>query len=322
MLPYFTMVSFKLGPLTIYIWGLCVAIGFLAGIFTAYFVCKSPSFSPFNKGGLRGISPFVKGGGKGDFNKIFNLSVLLLIFGMLGARIFWWFEHLGEVKSFFDFINISNGGLSSLGGFIFAGIVLTLGLREPSGLPKPIKWKYLDILAISFIPIWFFSRLGCFLIHDHIGRFSNFFLAVKFPGGARFDSAFLEIILMVLIGIYFIFKIRKNAQIPLAPQEAGLIPLTAFGGTPPGAVALKKGETERDFENRDSEPRGGSYALSLVLIYSFFRFFLDFLRAFDLPFSDPRYFGLTLAQWGMAALFILGAILTILYRRGKIKLAA
>lgn len=40
-------------------------------------------------------------------------------------------------------------------------------------------------------------------------------------------------------------------------------------------------------------------------LYSIARFFLDFLRAEDLPQSDIRYLSLTPAQWGMAVLFLL-----------------
>jgi phosphatidylglycerol:prolipoprotein diacylglycerol transferase len=264
MLPYFSVVSFKLGPLTIFVWGFCVSLGFLAGILTAYFVCKKPPHSPpispqAKQGELEGV----------DFNKIFNLSILLLIFGLLGARFFWWLEHLNEVNSFLDFINIRGGGLSSLGGFIFAGVVLVIiwGLTKPYklvGLRKPFSFlKYLDILAIGFVPLWIFSRLGCFLIHDHPGQLSNFFLAINFPDGARFDMAFLEIILMILIGVSFLVWKPKKC---------------------------------------------GGYAVRIILIYSFVRFFLDFLRATDIPGSDPRYFGLTLAQYGMAVLFIAAAL--------------
>jgi phosphatidylglycerol---prolipoprotein diacylglyceryl transferase len=50
--------------------------------------------------------------------------------------------------------------------------------------------------------------------------------------------------------------------------------------------------------------------------YAVARFFLDFLRARDLPESDVRYFALTPAQWGMLLLFV---GLTVLFICGKIK---
>ena len=41
------------------------------------------------------------------------------------------------------------------------------------------------------------------------------------------------------------------------------------------------------------------------------RFALDFLRATDLPGADPRYFGLTPAQYGSVACFGAGVALSV-----------
>lgn len=62
--------------------------------------------------------------------------------------------------------------------------------------------------------------------------------------------------------------------------------------------------------------RWGRVAGYSVATYAVARFFLDFLRATDLPDSDIRYSGLTPAQWGMAFLFL---ALTFLSVYGKIK---
>lgn len=51
-------------------------------------------------------------------------------------------------------------------------------------------------------------------------------------------------------------------------------------------------------------------------LYSFIRFFMDFLRAQDLLMADVRYAGLTPAQWGMALLFV---TLTSWLMRAKIQ---
>lgn len=45
----------------------------------------------------------------------------------------------------------------------------------------------------------------------------------------------------------------------------------------------------------------------LALLYSAGRFFLDFLRATDIPYADARYLGLTPAQYVCVALFVYGA---------------
>ncbi len=257
---------------------------------TAYFVCKKWRL---------------------DFNKIFNFSILFLIGGVFGGRLFWWLEHLGEVRSFVDFIYIRNGGLSSLGGFALAGMILFLVLRSLGAG----GWRYHDVLAIAFIPTWIFSRLGCFLIHDHPGRLSNFFLAINFPAGARFDAAFLEIILMILIGVLFLIIGFKKNVIPAKVYDPWVRPNRA--GIHDSHSEFISGSEQIPKQVRNDKMKAGSFALFLILIYSFSRFFLDFLRATDLPNSDPRYLGLTLAQYGMIMFFAGGLIFLSRYVKLK-----
>lgn len=59
---------------------------------------------------------------------------------------------------------------------------------------------------------------------------------------------------------------------------------------------------------RKERVRGYFFALVLV-VYSTFRFLLDFLRAADLPDSNPRYWGLTFPQYGSIALVLWGLYL-------------
>lgn len=61
--------------------------------------------------------------------------------------------------------------------------------------------------------------------------------------------------------------------------------------------------------------RNGFYVLVLIFVYSIPRFFLDFLRAEDLPASDTRYLGLTPAQYAMIVLVGIGALIFTRYKR-------
>lgn len=67
------------------------------------------------------------------------------------------------------------------------------------------------------------------------------------------------------------------------------------------AAALHLGAARR--------PRAGMLAGTACLVYAAARFFLDFLRATDLPRSDARYLGLTPAQYGAVVLAGFGAYL-------------
>ncbi|MEK7508563.1 MAG: prolipoprotein diacylglyceryl transferase [Patescibacteria group bacterium] len=60
----------------------------------------------------------------------------------------------------------------------------------------------------------------------------------------------------------------------------------------------------------------GFYSVFLLFWYGLTRFFLDFLRATDLIGSDPRFIGLTLAQWGSLILIILGFFI---WKKFKVK---
>jgi phosphatidylglycerol:prolipoprotein diacylglycerol transferase len=59
----------------------------------------------------------------------------------------------------------------------------------------------------------------------------------------------------------------------------------------------------------------GLYVTLLTLLYAPVRFGLDFLRATDVPEPDPRYFGLTPAQWGCMLVLLAGVGLAIWTRR-------
>ncbi|HEY3356733.1 MAG TPA: prolipoprotein diacylglyceryl transferase family protein [Polyangia bacterium] len=53
----------------------------------------------------------------------------------------------------------------------------------------------------------------------------------------------------------------------------------------------------------------GTLVGTMAVLYGLARFGLDFLRATDLRYNDPRYFGLTPAQYGCLALVALGSVL-------------
>ena len=126
---------------------------------------------------------------------------------------------------------------------------------------------YADVIVFAFMHIWFFGRLGCTTAHDHPGHLSQFWLAVKFPNGPRHDLGFYEFLLCFL-WIPMIHWLGRKKQV-------------------------------------DDPPRG-TLLHAMLVAYSVPRFFLDFLRAYDLAYSDVRYFGLTPAQYACIACTLIG----------------
>ncbi|MBK8090824.1 MAG: prolipoprotein diacylglyceryl transferase [Verrucomicrobiaceae bacterium] len=118
---------------------------------------------------------------------------------------------------------------------------------------------YADVCVFTFFHVWFFGRLGCTTAHDHPGCPSQFWLAVKFPDTPRHDLGLYEWLLCFL-WLPLVHWLGRKERI---------------ASSPPGTL------------------------LHIMLIaYAVPRFFLDFLRATDLPSCDVRYGGLTPAQYG------------------------
>jgi phosphatidylglycerol:prolipoprotein diacylglycerol transferase len=59
----------------------------------------------------------------------------------------------------------------------------------------------------------------------------------------------------------------------------------------------------------------GTYAVVVSLLYAPARFAMDFLRIEGTPGADPRYLGLTPAQWLCIVLFVFGLVLLHHVRR-------
>lgn len=160
-------------------------------------------------------------------------------------------------------------GMSSFGGL--AGALLGLGayywrVRRP--------WlATADLLSEALVVGWVFGRLGCTLVHDHVGRLSDSMLAVTFPDGARLDLGLVEWLYTVAV---------------LVPALGVLVRRRRAAGT---SVVV------------------------LALLYAPFRFVADFLRQTDLPGPDPRWLGLTAAQYG--CLVLAGIAVAMLLRPGR-----
>ncbi len=137
---------------------------------------------------------------------------------------------------------------------------------------KQLLSPYLDALALGTAPGWAVARVGCFLVHDHPGVLTQFPLAVRYPL-FPYGGPRHD------LGLY------------------DLLVLLALTGLLYGLGRLK--------------PKQGTLMGVLAVGYSACRFFLDFLRASDLPGSDRRYGGLTPAQVVVVGLFAVGVWLLV-----------
>ncbi|MFN2377197.1 MAG: prolipoprotein diacylglyceryl transferase [Candidatus Binatia bacterium] len=165
------------------------------------------------------------------------------------------------------FLKIQDG-ISSFGGFFGALVGVAFYFHR---LGKA-WWVHADILVQGLVVGWIFGRLGCALTSDHVGHLSNFALAFSYPGGPRHNVGFYELLYTALVLLPALLLLRT--------QETG--------------------DRYRFFGERSLRP--GIYVAVMSAFYAPARFALDFLRAADLPNSDPRVLGLTGAQYFCIAL--------------------
>lgn len=241
MIPYFQLISFKIGFITVQVWGLMVSLGIIAALIFIYFLAK--------KIGLA-------------YKRIPDLGFWVILAALIGGRVFY---VLGEASYFFqnplNIFKIWEGGMSISGGFVFAALAGWLYCKKN----KLNFWEYLNVCLFG-LPLGLgIGRLGCFFIFDHPGTKTNFFLGEEYIDGI----------------------IRHNHGLYLSLESFILFFLFLF-------IYYR-----RDAINRVST---GIYAIIFLIGDGLARFILDFYRI-----MDPRFFGLTIAQY-LAVLMIAGGV--------------
>jgi phosphatidylglycerol:prolipoprotein diacylglycerol transferase len=120
------------------------------------------------------------------------------------------------------------------------------------------RLRYADAALVAVVVLLTFGRAGCASVHDHVGVSSSSWLAVDFPAG-------------------------NPAGVVGPHYDLGLLELGVLGVLLAATVLLLR------------RPRRPGWIVGVVAIgYAVPRFWLDYLRRQD---SDPRYGGLTPAQW-------------------------
>lgn len=294
MLPYIRVPDLKLGPLTLHPFGMLVATGVLLG--SALAVRRARKF------GL-------------DVDKLNSFIAWMLVAGFAGGHVLdVLFYHPEEIARFegghFEWVRPWSllfiwESLSSFGGFIggVVGIVLwkyyeivprlriagfTLSWFKRRKEVQPIL-PFTDIILSVFPVSWIFGRSGCSVAHDHPGALAEpgAFLSVGYPAQ--------------MLGPPEHFELYEG---PVARYDLGLMELL-FTICLAGLIALT-------WKKRLAT---GTYVAVVSLAYAPVRFMMDFLRRTDGNAADPRYGGLTPAQWACLALFLFG-VATALYVRG------
>ena len=149
-------VLFRIGSFEVMSFGLMVAVGALAGIWIFGRELR-----------LRGLP-----------RDAVNGAIAGLIVGLIGAKLLYVGEHLGE-DPFFSLL-LSRGGLSWFGG-LFGGVAGALGyFRWRRWALLPLVSAATPALAAGHL----LGRIGCFLVGDDYGRPTSLPWGVAFPEGS------------------------------------------------------------------------------------------------------------------------------------------
>jgi len=188
----------KIGPLTIYSYGMMVAIAFLLGIFIARLEAKRFKINP---------------------ELIYDFGFYLVIGSILGARLYYtlFFNLRGFLEEPLSIFKIWQGGIS-IHGAILGGIITGLVFSKAR---KINFWQLADLISPSIILGQAIGRIGCFLNGCCFGVPAKSLFGIKFPKGSLADIAYggLKVhptqiyeLMLNLIGFLVLWSVRKKIR--------------------------------------------------------------------------------------------------------------
>jgi phosphatidylglycerol:prolipoprotein diacylglycerol transferase len=262
-------VLFELGWFNVYSFGFLLAVSFLVGIYLSSYRAKR-----------FGVDP----------QHILDLSVYLIITGVVGSRLLYVAFHIGEYESVVDVFALWQGGATLYGGFLLAILAGYVFSKK-----KNIDFFLLgDIISPALALGIVLTRIGCFLSGCCFGKHTTHTWGVTFPG----DSP---------AGVYArdIAAAQGIDVIALHPSQLyasffALVTLILL-------IVLGKRLTKR----------GATFGLMLVC-YGVFRFTIDFTRFYEDNMQIAA--GVTLNQIICVGLFVIG--LYLLARKTELRTVA
>lgn len=155
-LSYDPIVHFRIGGLSISPHGVGIAVGFLLG--------------------ARLMLPAAQRKGITE-DQVYSLLTRAAIGAIVGARVAYVINHLGDYDSLLDALKIWEGGISLLGG-IFGAIAFALPKMRSEHLSF---WKVMDAAAPGMALGILIGRIGDLIVADHLGKQTSFALGYRCP---------------------------------------------------------------------------------------------------------------------------------------------
>jgi len=245
-----------IGPLKIHSYGLMLAIAFLVAVTLAQRAARRKGMDP---------------------DTVADLGLWLLISGVLGARVMFMILNpsLFPISRPLNLLKIWEGGLVFYGGVIAALPVGVCVLRKK----KVDVWHFADVVAPYMALAHGIGRIGCFLNGCCYGKPSNLPWAVSFP-------KFVDETGFVTGSPVYVDQLDHNLITGDAARSLPVHPTQVYSTVALFAISalLLLLWKRRAFK--------GQIFWSYLLLYSVFRFGVEFLRADN----APVLFGLTISQ--------------------------
>lgn len=157
-IPYVPFPTIEVGPVTIQVFGLCVAAGVLLG-----------GWVTARRNARLGI----------PVEDTERIVIGLVVAGVVGARLLWILTNLDQIESPLDLIAVWDGGLQFSGGFVLALLVSPYLVRD---LTRAQRWHMIDGAAIGLAIGLMFGRIGCYAVGEHLGGTTGFPLGITYRG--------------------------------------------------------------------------------------------------------------------------------------------
>jgi len=182
----------KLGPLSIYSYGLMLVAAFLISSTLASLQAKRENIHP---------------------DVIFNLCFIVFIWGIIGARLLYVIENAGYyLNNPLEIIMLQRGGLSWFGGLILGIFCAALYLKKRN----LAAYKILDCI-VPFVALGqAIGRVGCFLNGCCFGKISKFGIYFKKYNSILIPTQIYSALILILIFIILRFlqdKPHKEGKI-------------------------------------------------------------------------------------------------------------
>jgi phosphatidylglycerol---prolipoprotein diacylglyceryl transferase len=244
--------------LKLYSYGFFMAVGVFAAVAVALYLARTSDVKT---------------------DTIYDLSFVIVIFSIIGARILYVLINLSYYLSHpFEIILLNRGGLVFYGG-LFGGFIAALIYMKKNALPA---WKLGDILCVVVPLGQAFGRIGCFMNSCCFGKACTASWSVTFPINSLPFEHYQDFVPVHPVQLY----------------ESGAVFLVF--------VMLYVLYEDKKFDGQIVSLYGAFYSLA--------RFSTEFFRG-----DVPVYFSLTLAQWISAGVFVFSVFLyRKLSRRGII----